>query len=169
MPIDKDAFKNALGQFAAGVTVITVQAGDKRHGLTATSLSSVCAEPPLISVVIDHRGYAQELFQQSDAVFAVNILKADQEDYANRFAFSKEDRFATGNWTTAATGAPILEDALVWMDCTIFSRVTAGNNTIYIGEIQASSVLETDEKPLLYWNRDYRSLTQKIEKEEVLS
>ena len=68
------------------------------------------------------------------------------------------ERFDEGDWGTAVTGAPILKNALAWLDCTIHERVVAGTHTIYIGEIQASSVNRVDEPPLIYWNRDYQQL-----------
>jgi flavin reductase (DIM6/NTAB) family NADH-FMN oxidoreductase RutF len=158
MPINQDDFRDALRHFPAGVTIVTVKAGDKIHGLTVSAFVSVSPTPPLISVIIDHKGYGHELFEQSNAVFAVNILREGQEELSNRFAFSKEDRFAMGNWSMAVTGAPVLEDALAWLDCTVYSRHTAGTHTIYIGEVQASKVIEADGKPLVYWNRDYRTI-----------
>ncbi|MGB7340318.1 MAG: flavin reductase family protein [Phototrophicaceae bacterium] len=157
MPIQSEDFRDVLRLFPAGVTVVTVKSGDDIHGVTVSAFASVSPKPPLILVCIDHRGRAHELFEHSDAVFAVNILREGQDDVSNRFAFSDEDRFATGNWTTAATGAPIFEDALAWLDCTVYSRHTAGTHTIYIGEVQASNVV-AEETPLVYWNRSYRSV-----------
>ena len=78
---------------------------------------------------------------------------------ANRFAFVKdEDRFAVGDWTTAQTGAPVLADAVAWMDCTIHSKHRAGTHTIYIGRVRAAGVPRPDEAPLVYWNRSYRQI-----------
>ena len=159
MPISPDDFRNTLRQFPSGVTIVTVKAGEDIHGLTASAFVSVSAEPPLISVIIDHRGRAHELFERSDAVFAVNILSEAHEELSNRFAWSQEDRFAEGNWTTATTGAPVLADAIAWLDCTLYSRYSAGTHSIYIGEVQANYSTQSDTKPLLYWNRGYRALT----------
>ena len=158
MAINQDAFRNTMRHFPAGVTIVTVRAGGETHGLTASAFVSVSPSPPLISVIIDHRGRGHDLLELSDAVFAVNILREDQEALSNRFAYSKEDRFAEGNWTTAVTGAPVLEDAVAWLDCTVYSRHTAGTHTIYIGEVQATFVSEPDQRPLVYWNRGYRAI-----------
>lgn len=106
------------------------------------------------------------MLERSNAVFAVNILREGQEELSNRFAFSQEDRFAVGNWTTAVTGAPVLEDALAWLDCTVYSRHTAGTHTIYIGEVQASNVIEPDGLPLVYWNRAYRTVVEAVKEQE---
>lgn len=157
MPINSDDFRDVLRHFPAGVTIVTVKAGEDTHGMTVSAFVSVSPTPPLISVIIDHRGRGHTLLEAADAVFAVNILREGQEELSNTFAW-KEDRFSVGNWTTAKTGAPVLEDALAWLDCTVYSRHTAGTHTIYIGEVQASSVNGPDEKPLVYWNRGYREL-----------
>ena len=158
MAISADDFRDVLRHFPAGVTLVTVKAGDEVYGLTVSAFASVSPQPPLIMVCIDHRGYSHDLLERSDAVFAVNFLREDQVELSNRFAFTKEDRFAAGNWTTAKTGAPVLADAIAWLDCTVYSRHTAGTHTIYIGAVQASQVIAPDGKPLLYWNRDYRTL-----------
>jgi len=166
MPIQPEDFRDVLRHFPAGVTLVTVKAGGEQHGLTVSAFASVSPEPPLILVCIDHKGRAHELFERPDAVFAVNILRDDQEEISNRFAFSKEDRFAVGNWTTAETGAPIFEDALAWLDCTVYSRHTAGTHTIYIGQVQASSVVAPDTPPLVYWNRAYRNVVETVKQEK---
>ncbi len=163
MPISSESFRDVLRHFPAGVTVVTIKspASEVVHGLTVSAFASVSPEPPLILVSIDHRATAYELLETAGAVFAVNILGHDQMEMSNRFAWLKdEDRFEQGEWTTAATGAPILSDALAWLDCTVYSRFSAGSHTIYIGEVQASGVPRPDVKPLLYWNRGYRQLAK---------
>ena len=163
MPITSESFRDVMRHFPSGVTVVTIKslASEVVHGLTVSSFASVSPEPPLILVSIDHRATAYELLETAGTVFAVNILAHDQMEMSNRFAWLKdEDRFGQGEWTTAATGAPILRDALAWLDCTVYSRFSAGSHTIYIGEVQASGVPRSDVKPLLYWNRGYRQLAK---------
>jgi flavin reductase (DIM6/NTAB) family NADH-FMN oxidoreductase RutF len=163
MPISSESFRDVLRHFPSGVTVVTIKspASEVAHGLTVSAFASVSPEPPLILVSIDHRATACALLETAGAVFAVNILGHDQMELSNRFAWLKdEDRFGQGEWMTAATGAPILSDALAWLDCTVYSRFSAGSHTIYIGEVQASGVPRPDVKPLLYWNRGYRQLAK---------
>jgi flavin reductase (DIM6/NTAB) family NADH-FMN oxidoreductase RutF len=157
MPVDSQAFKDALCHFPAGVTLIAIKSGEQLHGMTATAFVSVSANPPLIAVVIDDRSRAHTLLEEDGAVFSVNFLRSDQEALSRRFAFSKEDRFAEGTWLTAATGAPVLDEALTWLDCTVYARHKAGGNTIYIGEVQAVKIHENvaDLAPLVYYNRCY--------------
>lgn len=167
MAISSEEFRQALSQFPAGVTIATICAGDHVHGLTVSAFASVSADPPLVTVVIDNRHKAFPLLEEKGAVFAVNILRQDQQDLSNRFAWVKdEDRFAEGDWGTAETGAPILKDALAWLDCRIHARMTAGTHTIYVGEVVASGVPDAGQPPLIYWNRGYRKLRLHDEEEE---
>lgn len=157
--ISSEEFRLALRHFPAGVTIVTIRAGEEIHGLTVSAFASVSAEPPLIMVIIENRHHAYNLLQAPEAVFAVNILGEEQSELSNRFAWVKdENRFAQGDWTTAATGVPILADALAWLDCRIHARYPAGSHTIYVGEVHASSVPKPEAPPLIYWNRGYRKL-----------
>jgi flavin reductase (DIM6/NTAB) family NADH-FMN oxidoreductase RutF len=159
MAISSEEYRDALRHFPAGVTIVTIKSGEEIHGLTVSAFASVSPEPPLIMVIIDHQHHAHALMQAEGAVFAVNILGQDQVELSNRFAWVKdEDRFQMGNWSTAVTGAPILQDALAWLDCTIYAHYPAGTHTIYVGEIQAGNVPRAEQAPLIYWNRGYRKL-----------
>lgn len=159
MPISSEAYRDALRHFPAGVTIVTIRAGHEVHGLTVSAFASVSPEPPLVLICIDHRHHAYELLQQEDASFAVNILREEQWELSNRFAYVKdEDRFEVGDWRTAVTGAPVLADALAWLDCTIYGHQPAGTHTIYVGHVQASSVPFPDQHPLVWWNRAYHPL-----------
>ena len=162
MAISSEEFRNVLRHYPSGVTLVAVKAGDETHGLTVSAFASISPQPPLVMVIIDHRHRAYKLLEREGAVFSVNILREDQTELSNRFAWVKdEDRFAVGSWTTAETGAPVLADALAWMDCTIQGRYAAETNTIYVGEVQAAGVPNPDRPPLVYWNRGYRHLDRR--------
>jgi flavin reductase (DIM6/NTAB) family NADH-FMN oxidoreductase RutF len=159
MAVSSESYRAALRQFPAGVTIVTIRAGDEIHGLTVSAFASLSPEPPLIAVVIDHRHKATPLIERDGATFAVNVLAEDQVELSNRFAWVKdEDRFEEGDWGVAATGAPILRDALAWLDCRVFGRHQAGTHTIYVGEVQASGTPRAGEAPLVYWHQGYRKL-----------
>jgi len=163
MTIGSEQFRDALRHFPAGVTIVTIKTPgyEKPYGLTVSAFASISPKPPLIMVAIDHRGHGHDLMQVEGSVFAVNILPQDKMELSNRFAWVKDvDRFAEGDWGTAVTGAPILKDAVAWLDCTIHHRYEAGANTLYLGKVEASGVPRPDEAPLIYWNRGYRSLHQ---------
>ncbi len=161
MTVTSEQFRNALRYFPSGVTIVAIKTPqhEKPYGLTVSAFASVSPEPPLILIAIDHRGFGREMLETEGAVFAVNILPQDKMELSNRFAWVKdEDRFAVGDWGTAVTGAPILQDALAWLDCTLHDRLDAGAHTIYIGRVQAAGVPRPDDLPLIYWNRGYRQL-----------
>src|SRR3954453_3765764 len=137
--ISSEEFRKALRHFPAGVTIVTVRAGERIHGLTVSAFCSVSAEPPMIAIVIENRHKAYTMLEEPEATFAVNILGEGQSEMSNRFAWVKdEDRFSLGNWATAETGAPVLLDALAYLDCRIQARYPAGSHTIYVGEVVAS-------------------------------
>ena len=159
MAISSDQFRNTLRMFPAGVTLVTTRTREGiRHGMTASSFTSVSADPPLISVVIDRQATMSNLLLHETNFFAVSILAHDQEEFSNRFASSQEDRFAIGRWIEAETGAPILENALTWLDCRIHFRQQAGSHNIFVGQVLASDVVRPEDLPLLYWNRNYRNV-----------
>ena len=159
MAISSEAFRDCLRHFPSGVTIVTIKSGERRHGLTVSAFSSLSPDPPLVMIAIEHRHSAHALLNEQGATFAVNILGREQSELSNRFAWLKdEDRFKEGDWDTAVTGAPVLRDALAWLDCTIYAAHVAGTHTIFVGLVQAGETPRPDEPPLLYWNRGYRHL-----------
>ncbi len=159
MSVDARAFRDSLRLFPAGVTLVTIRSGEVVHGLTVSAFASVSPEPPLVAILIDHQHRAHDLLQQPGATFAVNFLGEEQQELADRFAWTQDaERFAAGSWSSALTGAPVLDDALAWLDCTLHSQIAAGSHTLYIGRVEACATPRPAAKPLLYWNRGYRRL-----------
>ncbi len=158
MPISSDQFKYVMRQWASGVSVVTMQTEERRHGLTVSGFLSISPEPPLVLISIGQELTSDTLLQSSGA-YAVNFLRNDQHELSDRFAgrLGEIDRFAGLTMRTAATGAPILEDCLAWLDCRVVSSQVAGDHTLYIGEVVAAGV-NGAAKPLIYWNADYRQI-----------
>lgn len=155
--ISSAQFRDALRHFPAGVTIVTSRVGELVHGMTVSAFTSVSTAPPLIAIVIDQAHTISPMLSGEGACFAVNILAEEQAALSNRFAFLKdEDRFQAGQWTRAVTGAPVLADAVAWLDCEVRSHHPAGTHTIFVGDVMASSVARPEAAPLVYWNRDYR-------------
>lgn len=162
MQINPTVFKQVMSRFATGVTIVTVAYEGERHGLTASSFSSLSLEPPLVLVCVGKRAYSHELICQSRA-FAVNILGWAQLEWGQRFANPAiTDRFAGIEPCVAATGSPILPGCLAWVDCRLHDAYSGGDHTIFIGEVVAGDVVVPqptgDAQPLLYFNRDWRQL-----------
>jgi flavin reductase (DIM6/NTAB) family NADH-FMN oxidoreductase RutF len=157
MPIDQNAFKEALRGWASGVTVVTSRAGDKVHGMTVSAFSSVSADPPLVLVCANRNSTTHGIIEEG-GVFAVNILAEHQEEVSNLFASSKyeDSRLDRVRWSEGKTGAPLIDEALASIECEVASAHHEGSHTIYIGRVEA--VHTTNAPPLLYYNGGYRSL-----------
>lgn len=160
MSVNEQDFKNALKLWASGVTVVTSKT--ESHGLkgmTATSFTSVSVDPPQILVCINKSADTGDAVLE-DKTFAVNVLKTDQMEISNQFAggASQEQRFANVNWHEGKSGAPIFDDALVTIECTVVQQVLAGTHWIVIGEVQA--VKCHSGEPLLYYNSAYCGIKQ---------
>ena len=153
MPIDKDAFRRVLSNFAAGVTVVTTLDRDRQpHGLTATAFTSVSLDPPLVLVCIDKKAETYPHFGPA-GVFAVNFLGADQRDVSQHFAKHGGDKFSGLAWRRGVLGAPILDGSVGHVECRIANGFDGGDHTIYVGEIEAADA--TDGAPLLYFRHAY--------------
>lgn len=156
--IDKSLFRHVLGNFAAGVTVVTTRGADQRpYGLTATAFTSVSLEPPLALVCIDKKAESSPHFGAA-GVFAVNFLAADQQDVSQRFATSGGDKFGAVEWMSGRLGVPILAGAIGHVECRIAAAHDAGDHTILVGEITAAEA--SDGEPLVYFRGAYRRVTE---------
>lgn len=155
--LDPAEFRQLLGRFATGVTVVTMQLPDGRPaGMTANSLASVSLRPPLLSFCIDH---AAELYAplMSASGFVVNILEASQESLSRRFAAKHMDRFDGVGYHTSPAGHPVLDGALAWIECAPHAVFEAGDHTIVVGRILHGGT--TDGAPLVYFRGGYAGLT----------
>ena len=150
-------FRDVMGRFATGVTVVTSRGGDGIPcGLTANAVSSVSLDPPLVLVCITRHSGTLDRIRQSK-YFAVSFLTTGQQDVSNRFATLPEaERFDGVEFVEKATGAPVLKGALGWVDCRVHSEFEAGDHSIVVGEVQACDAEEGD--PLLYFGGGYRSI-----------
>jgi flavin reductase len=153
-------FREVLGQFATGVTVVTAErAPGQVHGMTANSFTSVSLRPLLILICVAHQAQLLALIQKQRR-FGVSILREDQQALSEYFAQtveSPETEVRLGiryRWTK--TGIPLLEDALGHLACNVVSEHLAGDHTVFIGQVESLDVGEG--KPLLYLRGQYRKL-----------
>lgn len=157
MAIDSSAMRRVLGHFATGVTVITTRDRNGRfYGLTANAFSSVSLAPPLLLVCVDKKAETYPFFAESK-VFTVNILAAGQEDISRRFAVSGGEKFEGIAYRVGANGAPILDGALAYIECRVWSECDGGDHTIYLGEVLEAQVAG-EGKPLLFYRGGYREI-----------
>jgi flavin reductase (DIM6/NTAB) family NADH-FMN oxidoreductase RutF len=162
MSINLDLFRQVMSRFATGVTIVTTRAGEEIHGLTVNSFCSVSLKPPLVLVCVDKKAHSHDLMQKGRN-FSVNILHASQEKLARRFAsnnLSAGERFAEIDYHTEATGAPILQESLGWLDCKLVATYPGGDHTIFVGEVLALGRHQGHD-PLLYFHSNYQTLNSK--------
>jgi flavin reductase (DIM6/NTAB) family NADH-FMN oxidoreductase RutF len=158
--LSADEFKLAFRNHAAGVAVVTADAGDGPVGLTATSVFSVSAEPPLLVFSISDRSSSAPTLQRAETVI-VHLLGADQLDLAKLCATSGIDRFADRSiWDRLVTGEPYFPSAHAWIRGRVINRMEAGTSlVIAVHALQAKLPDEAgDAAPLVYHNRTWHSL-----------
>jgi len=151
-------FRDVLGRFGSGVTVVTGISSDEPVGLTCQSFSSVSLDPPLVLFIPAKTSRAWPLIQRSGK-FCVNFLAADQAELSNTMASRGIDKFADVKWTPSpGTGSPMLEGSLAHVDCTIHTVHEAGDHYVVIGRVV--DLLTTDgtsTDPLLFYRGEYRT------------
>ena len=152
-PINPRDFRNALGTHATGVTIITAAGADgKPYGITCNSFASVSLNPPLVlwSLVL----YSSSLGAFENAShFAVSVLGASQQELANRFAKSSDDKFAGVEWRPGLGNAPILADSVANFQCRVANRYYGGDHVIFLGAVEAYSY--NRKEPLLFARGGY--------------
>ncbi|HEY8449239.1 MAG TPA: flavin reductase family protein [Bacillota bacterium] len=136
MTIDPKTFRQVLGHFATGITVVTTRdAGGEPRGLTVNAFTSVSLDPPLVLFSLDRNSTTAPAFEVADA-FAINILRADQRPVAERFAQTGGDKFTVGQWRSGKTGVPVLADALACIECTKWQVYDGGDHLLYLGRVE---------------------------------
>jgi len=151
--IDPRDFRNALGTFATGVTIITTATPDgKPYGLTCNSFASVSLNPPLVLWSLVIFSSSMSVFQDATH-FAVNVLGASQQALANKFAKSSEDKFVGVEWTPGLGNAPLLKDSVATFQCRAANRYYGGDHVIFLGAVEAYSY--NRQEPLLFARGGY--------------
>jgi len=161
MHVDSDILRQTMRSWASGITVVTSVVGEQRAGVTVSSFTSVALEPPTILVCLQNHIETYRLIRES-GLFAASILKSDQSRWSKQFAGFVQlpegaDRFYGVETRQAVTGAPILTEAVAWMDCRLSAVYPVGTTGIMVGEVVAAGHLE-GETPLVYHNRTYYDL-----------
>lgn len=152
-PIDPRDFRNALGTYATGVTIITASGADSNpYGLTCNSFASVSLNPPLVLWSLVLYSSSLGVFQNASH-FAVNVLGASQQALANKFAKSSEDKFAGVEWTPGLGNAPLLTESVAAFQCRSVNRYYGGDHVIFLGAVEAYSY--NRKEPLLFARGSY--------------
>ena len=154
--IDQSEFRRVMGHFATGVAVVTSCRDDgAAAGLTVSAVASVSLSPMLVLVCVDRASHTHSRIEQAGCD-AVNCLEEGRgETIARRFATGgpAEEKFRGTPWHVERTGAPVLDDALAWIDCRVHAAVPGGDHTIFVGEVVSADAREGT--PLLYYRGGY--------------
>jgi flavin reductase (DIM6/NTAB) family NADH-FMN oxidoreductase RutF len=154
--LDAESFREACSLLASAVNVATVRAPDgSLHGMTVSSFTPVSIEPPLILICLDHDCLCLPHFRAC-SYFAVNVLAESQRDLSVTFACRDEGRFAGVDWYPSPHGVPLLRGSLTTFECQLAAVIEAGDHAIFLGEVLMAE--SRGGNPLLYFNREYRSL-----------
>jgi len=156
--VEPPQFRQLLGRFATGVTVVTSRATNGEPiGMTANSLASVSLEPPLVLVSVEHR-HDMHAAMEKGTHFVFNILSSEQEDVSRRFAASEPDRFRGVSYRENQHGIAVLDGVVAHIECEKQTSVPGGDHTIFIGLVVGGDA--TDRRPLLYYRGGYAGLSR---------
>jgi flavin reductase (DIM6/NTAB) family NADH-FMN oxidoreductase RutF len=158
---DQQVFRDVVGRFTSGVTVITTTVDGARFGTTASAFSSLSMEPPMVLVCLNRTSDTGAAVLRAGA-FAVNILSEEQQDVAYRFA-RKGDKFAGLEHDTGRRGVPVLRDTLAHLECEVDETVTGGTHTVFLARVTLAA--GHDGTPLTYYRGRFGRLESVREEE----
>jgi flavin reductase (DIM6/NTAB) family NADH-FMN oxidoreductase RutF len=157
MSVDPVQFRNAMGHFATGVTVLTTKHDGELHGMTANSVTSVSLDPMLVLVCLMKDARTALAIQAAER-FAVNILGEGQEDLCRRFARPGQNHFDGLELQNGPHGLPLLPGCLAYLTGRVTEVVEAGDHDVVFGEVDHVHVNPNGGSPLVFFQGGYRKL-----------
>ena len=161
--IDGRQFRNVLGQFCTGITVITTfgpatdGAGPAPIGFACQYFAALSIDPPLVLFCPTKGSRSWAAIEQSGR-FCVNVLAEEQQQVCARFGSREPDKFGGIDWSTSELGLPVLDGALATIQCTVDSVADGGDHFIVIGRVQALSESTDSGRPLLFYRGQYTAI-----------
>lgn len=152
-------YKEVLGQFCTGITVITSVHGHEPVGFTCQSFSALTMTPPMILLCPQKSSTSWPRIRKA-GTFVVNVLAADQRWISDSFAKSGTDKFAGVDYSSTSEGLPIIDGSLAWIECEITKEIDAGDHTIVMGGIREFGREKTGD-PLLFHRGNYLDVSLK--------
>ncbi|HEX8095588.1 flavin reductase family protein [Jatrophihabitans sp.] len=164
---DADLLRHVLGHYPTGVAVITAHTENGPVGMAMNSFTSLSLDPPLVLFCPAASSTTWPALREVGKV-AINVLSAGQEGLSRKFATKAVDRFSDASWSVGENGAPLLHDALGWLECTVRSESPGGDHTVVIAEIERMNVHWEITEPLVFFRgRYYPGMTAAVESEPV--
>jgi len=160
MPADQELFRRAMGCFATGVTIITVDYEDGVQGMTANAFASVSLEPQLVLVCVDRKARTHAHLHARKR-FGINILAENQRAVSEHYADPERvDPWPEVQFDRTQHGTPVLHGALAYLECRLQNAQDAGDHTIFIAQVE--DIVVRPGRPLLYFQTEYHNLGSKI-------
>ena len=147
-PIDVDDFRDVIGRFVTGVTVVTTAVAGKQFAATVSALASLSLEPPMLLACLNRTSQTQSAIRKSRR-FAVNILSEHQQHVARWCATKETTKLDAALTARGPTGMPVINDAVAYLECAVTDTIGGGTHTVFIGEVLHGHT--TDRKPLVYY------------------
>lgn len=153
---DDRRFRDVFGHFATGVTIITAMDRDEPVGMAANSFTSLSLDPPLVLFCVADSSSTWPRIESADR-FAINILGEEHESVSQLFALKGADRFSTVSWRSGVSGAPVLDEAIAYIDCEFEAKHPGGDHKIIVGRVLDLDMRE-DARPLVFFKGLYRKI-----------
>jgi 4-nitrophenol 2-monooxygenase / 4-nitrocatechol 4-monooxygenase, reductase component len=150
--VDQGVFRDVIGRFASGVTIITTRSGEQDYGTTASAVSSLSMEPPMLLICLNRTSETRQAIMDS-GWFAVNILSEHQSDLAYAFARKSPDKFRGAHVVRGASSVPLIPDSLAQLECRVIETATGGTHTVFMGEVHHATA--TEGAPLTYYRGQF--------------
>lgn len=160
-PVSPDELRQALRQFASGVTIVTTQHEGIRYGITVSAFASVTLDPPTVMVSINRASQLANMIQEAQA-FAVHILAEDQEELSQRFSapIDADEKFGNLPVAEGVNGIPILNQTLAQFECVLDRTIQVGTHVVMFGKVVGTVSHPDPAWPLLYYHREYHQLNR---------
>ena len=160
MSLSPSEFRKAMGSFATGVTIITLDLEGEVHGMTANAFASVSLDPPLVLVCVDHKTRTHAHLHAKKR-FGINVLGEDHRAISEYYArVERSHESAEARFDRTKHGTPILHGSLAYLECRLRSAEVAGDHTIFIAEVE--DVVVREGEPLLFFRGKYRKAGREI-------
>jgi 3-hydroxy-9,10-secoandrosta-1,3,5(10)-triene-9,17-dione monooxygenase reductase component len=158
--IDGRVFRNTIGHYASGLTIVSGMRDGAPVGFTCQSFYSVSVDPPLVSFSVMKTSTTYPLIRETES-FAVNVLAHHQRDVSDQFARSGTDKWRGIDWSATTHGNPAIDDTLMWVDCAAWAEYEVGDHYIVVGRVREMSPAEWHRhEPLIYFKGAYRLLSE---------
>jgi flavin reductase len=162
--VSSDLFRSLMRNIASSVAVITTNHNSNPHGMTATAVCSVSANPPTVLIVVNRSTRSHPLIAASKA-FVVNILSEHQSAIGDRFAGKVDNQFDGIEFTSGPSGCPIIKEAAAYVECRTVADQEIGTHTIFVGRVIGGGITQT--RPLLYHDGAYKCVTSRTTTRDV--